>query len=101
MRTNPHTCVKPSHLSPCMRKSGDLQLDGLLNNVHLFHVYYISCVKGKLVEVNEELLSNPTLLLQKVCHLEILSAIHHHCSVFFLVVNRAAPSVQGCHKVLK
>ena len=28
-----------------------------------------SCVKGKLVEVNEELVSNPNLMLEKVCHL--------------------------------
>ena len=36
----------------------------------LFSVYvYCSCVKGKLVEVNEELVSNPNLMLEKVCHL--------------------------------
>ena len=31
-----------------------------------FSFFCISCVKGKLVEVNEELVSNPNIMLEKV-----------------------------------
>ena len=48
----------------------------LMLDVFIYHDLIHSCIRGKLVEVNEKLVTNPQLLLEKVWHQQICKLMY-------------------------